>query len=161
MVRKSLWRDVIPRAPMPKHPIKRCHLKKERVFYVQTAPLLTTPSGSKISGPTQRHCLLLLPTPPLAPAIAVTIAAPPLLPPRLAAALAVPPSPRYCHRRRHRRHHRHRHRHHGEGIFCLQGFKVLFQRRIYSTPTARKNQFIRSVGVQVLRLDLGSLDLAT
>jgi nitrate reductase gamma subunit len=24
-------------------------------------------------------------------------------------------------------------------LFCLQGFKVLFQRRIYSTPTARKN----------------------
>ena len=29
----------------------------------------------------------------------------------------------------------------------LQGFKVLFQRRISTTPTARKNRFFRSVGV--------------
>jgi hypothetical protein len=31
-------------------------------------------------------------------------------------------------------------------LFCLQGFKVLFQRRIHSTPTARKiDFFVRSV----------------
>jgi hypothetical protein len=31
-------------------------------------------------------------------------------------------------------------------LFCLQGFKVLFQRRISFSPTARKIQFLRAVG---------------
>jgi hypothetical protein len=34
-----------------------------------------------------------------------------------------------------------------ESILSLQGFKLLFQHRISSTPTACKNRFFRSVGV--------------
>jgi hypothetical protein len=30
-------------------------------------------------------------------------------------------------------------------LFCLQGFKVLFQRRISFSPTAHKIQFLRAV----------------
>ena len=48
----------IPRAPMPKHPIKLCHLKKG-ILRTDRSPF--TPSGSEISGPTQHRCLLLVP----------------------------------------------------------------------------------------------------
>jgi len=35
----------------------------------------------------------------------------------------------------------------GRSILSLQGFKVLFRRRIPSQPTALKNRFLRAVGV--------------
>jgi hypothetical protein len=31
-------------------------------------------------------------------------------------------------------------------LFCLQGFEVLFQRRISFSPTARKIQFLGAIG---------------
>jgi hypothetical protein len=72
----------IPRAPMLKHPIKQCHLKKG-ILRTDRSPH-TEWKGD--SGPTHRRCLLLLPP----PASSIDVTASPLPSP--------PPSPR-----RHRR----------------------------------------------------------
>ncbi len=176
LVRQSLWQDVTVLG-LQCWNTQAVDVTWKRGFYAQTAPLTPSVSKilfPRLSPPalTQCHCLLLLPpalsidaiaAPPLAAAIANPIATMERAMPccqltgcihrgkksKMSVANALQRSWKdgclfmtamfYVVIQAHS--------HLWRSVLSLQGFKVLFQCRIFSRPTARKNWFLRAFGV--------------